>query len=234
MARRGRLEAYFKDSQLQRESIDSISQLAQILQPQDLSDSKLLPPPLSPAEVATVLGNGKDLPQSDYEMILQYLGLIGQQWRSNKDMPHPVGALILPPRAIERSKHTIDKRVYSTNKANDGGSGIQFKNPFNNLVRTTGFITKIWQLPLEGHMQTFFTVEHHKPLSLSDQWKTPYHSMPRFGCTAVDAAPSGQTCIIEARHILTQLTVYKRPAGTYNIKHNFLIICISLNRGRRS
>ncbi|KAJ6583149.1 hypothetical protein DFH09DRAFT_912031, partial [Mycena vulgaris] len=125
-------------------------------------------------------------------------------------------------------------RVFSCKKANEGNSGIQFKNHFSNLAHAMGYITKIWQLPLEGHMQTFFSVELHKPLSLSDQWKAPFHSMPRFNVTVVDAAPSGQICIIESHHIITHLTVYKRPAGTYKIKQNFLVICTSLNCGRRT
>ncbi|KAJ7697026.1 hypothetical protein B0H17DRAFT_928742 [Mycena rosella] len=167
-------------------------------------------------------------------MILQYLRLIGQQWRANKDMPHPAGALILPPRAISASEFTVDRRVFSCKQVNEGNSCIQFKNPSNNLAYTTGYIMKIWQIPLQGYLQTFFVVEEHKQLSLSDQWKTPFHSMPRFGVSAIDSASSGRICIIESHHIVTHLTVYERPAGTYTIKQNFLLICTSLNRGRRS
>ncbi|KAJ6602581.1 hypothetical protein DFH09DRAFT_900038 [Mycena vulgaris] len=170
MSRRGRLEAYFKDSKLQEvQSIDPIHELAQILQPDDLSDSGAPLRPLDGSEVANILGRGKDLPQSDYNIILKYLQSIGQPWCSNKDMPHPVGALILPPQALALYQHTVDQRVFSCKKANEGNSAIQFKNPFNNLIHTMGYITRIWQLILQGHMQTFFVVEQHKPLLLSDQ-----------------------------------------------------------------
>ncbi|KAJ7767011.1 hypothetical protein DFH07DRAFT_737041 [Mycena maculata] len=232
MARHGRLEANLNDAKL-RESVDPVQQLAAILQPDDDSDSRTPSKPLNASEVANILGRGTDLSTWDYDNILGYLQSNGQPWRANKAIPHPVGALILPPRGISKPRHTIDHRIFSCQKVNEGSSAIQFHNPSANLGLTTGYIRRIWQLPLQGHMQTFLVVETHKKLSLSDQWKAPFYSMPYLYATIVDAAPSGEFLIIEPRHIITHLAVYKRPAGTYKIKQAILVISWALNRGRR-
>lgn len=233
MARKGRLEAHLRDRSSQdSETSDSTSKLAKILEP-DNAYSESPAKPLTPSEVADILGKGKDLSAWEYNTILQYLNSLGQPWRSNKDIPHPTGALILPPVAKPLLTYKMDQYTLRCKKSNKGNSAIHFKNPSANLARTTGDIQRIWQIPLEGHMQTFLVVEIHKSLSLRDQWKTPYFSMPFFESILVDATASGILCIIEPQHILTNVTVLKRPKGTYGINRDTLAICWALNRGRR-
>ncbi|KAJ6485977.1 hypothetical protein C8R45DRAFT_829279 [Mycena sanguinolenta] len=163
----------------------------------------------------------------------QYLSSTGQVWRSCFNMPHPVGAFILPPRALKLKHFEMNGQTFSCFKARQNSSGIQFKEPSNSSVCLTGFIDQIWQIPLDGHLQTFFLVQKHKNLSLADLHKTPFPSFPLFQTTAVDAEKSNQFCIIEPRHILTHLTFYHRKKGTYDIQKRILIICWALNRGRR-
>lgn len=52
----------------------------------------------------------------------------------------------------------------------------------------------------------------------------------------VDAEASkedSELVVIEPAHIVTHLTTFHRPAGTYGIDKDILVVCWALNRGRR-
>ena len=63
----------------------------------------------------------------------------------------------------------------------------------------------------------------------------PFERYPGFMTKIVDAAPSDDNAlvIIEPTHIITHLTTFQRPEGTYSIQQKTLVICWALNRGRR-
>ncbi|KAJ6523268.1 hypothetical protein DFH09DRAFT_1286690 [Mycena vulgaris] len=229
IARRGRLEAMFTDEQSKN---GPPAQLAQILQPTIAALAKATLP-LSEVEVVKILGTAQDLSDQDYQMLLQYQVSKGQPWRSCYQLPQPSGSLILPPCAVKPRQFTSGTRVFSCYKSHRGNSGIQFKDPSDSSLMT-GFIEEIWEIPLEHHMQTFILVQKHHDLPSAINAKTPFVSFPLFETKVVDAAPSGRFCIIEPRHILTHLPVYKRPKGTYGIDRELLVICWALNRGHRS
>jgi hypothetical protein len=229
VARRGRLEAKLHDEQLKD---GHVGQFAQILQP-DLAAQMKATQPLSEQEVAKILAKADDLSRDDYLMLLQYQNSKGQMWYSCYQLPHPPGSLVLPPCALKPSQFKLDDKGFSCYKSHRGNSSIQFKDPINHTV-LTGFIEEIWEIPLERHMQTFVLVQKHKPMPLTMLEKTPYPTRPRLNTTIVDATLSGRFCIIEPMHILTHLTFYRRPMGTYDIDRDFLVICWSLNRGRRT
>ena len=46
----------------------------------------------------------------------------------------------------------------------------------------------------------------------------------------VDAIPSHNLLIIEPIHIVTHLTTFRRPVGTYGIPRETIIVCWALNR----
>lgn len=229
MARRGRLEAQFSDEQSKN---TPAGHLAQILQPSTAASRKWTQP-LSELEVAQILAKAKDLESEDYQMLLQYQISKGQLWRSCYNMPHPPNSLILPPCAMKPQEFKLGDQVFSCYKSHRGNSGIQFKDPKDGSI-LTGFIDEIWEIPLESHMQTFIMVQKHKTLQSAILEQAPYPSFPLFETTVVSAAASDRFCIIEPRHILTHLTVLRRPKGTYGIKQDILVICWSLNRGRRN
>ncbi|KAJ7632000.1 hypothetical protein DFH06DRAFT_1101506 [Mycena polygramma] len=230
VSRRGRLEAFLSEDQFTEGPTQG---LAQILDPHPGFFSKT-PERLSSAEVANILAKGTELSPAYYHHILQYLRSTGQLWRDYEDLPHPAGSLILPPRAAQRFEFTLDSREYSCQSSHLGNSGVEFNRP-TDLVVLTGFIEAIWQIPLEDHMRTFVAVEIHRQLPAEIISGTPFPSMPRLDTWLVDAQPSGRICIIEPRHILTHLTAYRRPKGTYGIEdHEVVAICQSLNRGRRT
>ncbi|KAJ7119217.1 hypothetical protein C8R43DRAFT_960148 [Mycena crocata] len=228
IARRGRLEAHLTDQQM---NDGHPGQLAQILKPQVAAQTRASQR-LTEVEVAKILATAKDLLEDDYQMLLQYQVSKGQPWRSCYQLPHPPGALILPPCVVQCTEFAMGSRVFSCYRSTRGNSGIQFKHPSDSSL-ITGYIEQIWEVPLEKHMQTFVLVQKHTSLSSTFTSKTPYSAFPLFEAKVVSAAPSNRFCIIEPKHILTHLTVYKRPKGTYGINSAVLTICWALNRGRR-
>ncbi|KAJ6524069.1 hypothetical protein DFH09DRAFT_937439 [Mycena vulgaris] len=229
VTRRGRLEAQFSDEQFKD---GHAGRLAEILKPDLAAQTKAIQP-LTELEVVKIMAKAESLSEDDYEMLLQYKVSKGQLWRSCYQLPHPPGSLILPPCAMKPLQFKLEKQGFSCYKSDRGNRGIQFHDPSDNSVQT-GFINEIWEIPLEGHMQTFVLVQKHKNLPLPLLRKTPFPSFPLFQATVVDAAESNRFCIIEPRHILMHLTVFTRPKGTYGINRKILVICWALNRGRRS
>ncbi|KAJ6474508.1 hypothetical protein DFH09DRAFT_1109599 [Mycena vulgaris] len=225
---RGRLEAQFSDGQLKD---GHAGHLAEILKP-DLAAQTKATQPLTELEVVKNLAKAEGLSEDDYEMLLQDQASKGQPWRSCYQLLHPPGSLILPPCAMKPLQFKLGKQGFSCYKSLRGNSGIQFHDPSDNSVQT-GFINEIWEIPFEGHMQTFVLVQKHKNLPLPLFRKTPFPSFPLFQATVVDVAESNQFCIIEPRHILTHVTVFTRPKGTYGIDRKIVVICWALNRGRR-
>ncbi|KAJ7086896.1 hypothetical protein B0H15DRAFT_781868 [Mycena belliarum] len=217
-------------------SSELVAGLAKILQP-DENDLKDQLKPLTGLEEAKFLGKGKQIPDSIYTALLAYLHSLGQvNWCAHKQhLPHLAHELVLPPAGLSPSEIKLEGHTFSCRQSHEGNSGIQFKSPSDLSIHLTGHIDMIWQIPLQGKIQTFFVVQKHTPIPLYLLRDTPYPSMPEFATTVVDATPSGQFIIIEAEHILTHLTVLKRPKGTYGINtRSLLTICWSLNRGRRS
>ncbi|KAF8142259.1 hypothetical protein K438DRAFT_1911289 [Mycena galopus ATCC 62051] len=226
MARRGRLEAKLSDDQVKG---GLSGQLAEILQPATAL-KRHANNPLSEVEVTKILASRVELDTDDYEMLLEYQNSSkGQLWRSCYDLPHPPGSLILPPCAMKPKHSKLGDQTFSCFNSRKNSGGIQFKDPVNPSCRLTGFIIEIWQIPLDNHMQTFFLVQKHKNLSVTDLLKTPFVSFPLFETTAVDAENSNNFCI----NFLTHLTFYHHPRGTYGINKCILVICCALNRGRR-
>lgn len=236
-ARRGRLEAMLKDSTSQiDESSRLVSQLAQILQPETRVYDPLKP--LTGLESAQMLAHGREIAPDIYRKILQYLHFMGQtQWRAAYQAPHLLDDnMVLPPRSLMPSEIKQDGQTFSCKRSHEGNSGIRFNSPTNPATPIlTGYIENIYQIPLQGHLQTFILVQKHMIIPQWVRQRAPFHTMPHLNTSVVDAAPSDEFCIIEPEHILTHLTIYKRPKGTYGIDtRDLLVICWSLNRGRRS
>ncbi|KAJ7065097.1 hypothetical protein B0H15DRAFT_794632 [Mycena belliarum] len=211
-----------------------VGNLTKILQPPvvDLKDPLKA---LTRLEVAKILAAGENIPEFIYGLILNYLHSIGQlQWRLSSQMPHLDNELVLPPAGKAPFEVKFGGHTFSCKTSHEGNSGIQFKHPRTSAI-LTGYIDQIWQIPLQGRIQTFFVIEEHTRIPQWIAQEAPFLSMPELGATIVDATPSKQFLIIEPEHILTHLTIYKRPKGTYGIlTRELLVISWSLNRGRRT
>ncbi len=91
----------------------------------------------------------------------------------------------------------------------------------------------ILQIPIQGYIGTFILVSEHRALDIQEEEQTPYFHYPLFMTRAVDAILSDKVHVIEPKHIITHLTTYTRPSGTYGINRDILEVCWALNRGRK-
>ena len=85
---------------------------------------------------------------------------------------------------------------------------------------------------MQGVSRNFFIVWPHVTLSAVEEQQAPFvHLNTRYSTKIVDCALAEKVVIIELHHILTHLTIFQRPAGTYGIQKKTLVICWALNRG---
>lgn len=233
-ARRGRLDALLHDKVFQN---TSISGLANVLKPEDSTSRPAHV--LSHNEVAVAHSTGKTLDQRHYNMLLQYLNNIGRDYNSVyavTQTPHALGTLMLPPAAQQPYQITFEARTYSLNDSHVGNSHIQFYIPgAAGNATDTGYIEKIWELPLEGVWQTFFLVRQHRQLTPAQLRKTPYAYNPCsiLQAKVVSTEESKSSFILEPQHIICHLVTYKNPPRTYGLSTGTMIVCWGLNRKRR-
>ncbi|KAJ7060736.1 hypothetical protein C8F01DRAFT_988280 [Mycena amicta] len=192
--------------------------------------------PLTNLEEVHMLKKGIELEPEQYARVLQYLHSIGQtQWTSWLDDVGSLmddGDLVLPPHVLMPSEFKLDERTYSRKTSHEGNSGIQFKDPLAAEQLHTGYIQQIWQMSLHGHLQTFLLIEKHTPLLSPLRESRPFHHRKWLQAAIVEAEPSHNFCIIEPRHILTHLAVYKPVLGAYALNWNCMVISWALNRER--
>lgn len=224
MACRGRLDAMIEDG---IEVGDAETQkFASILQPTDMSDCT--PILLDPLELAAAKKKAIKFTPDEYNALLQYLQQSGRQYRAYDNFPHPQNAHILPPHA---GKPLYLHHTFSCQKTHEGNSAIRFYNPLTNS-HDTGFIQSIWMVFLSSVRQPFVVVCPHRPLIAQREGQAPFQHYPGFMTRILDARPADNLLIIEPSHIVTHLTTFRRPAGTYGIPEETLVVCWALNRGR--
>jgi len=235
ICRRGRLLAFMKDSACSLLS-DSEGLLSRALQM-----FNILPSPLStystqvqsPLEQAVENSQGEELSPEHYNLILAY---VNQQspttpLRHYSYFPHPMDTEVLPRLASPIQHITHNGRPYSTIAMHQGNSSISFK-PQNGGV-DVGFIHSMWSQVLQGKQHTFIFVAPHTRLSNHDQLKNPYAARGGFSAGLVYSKSLQQyDILIEANQILAHVPYYKRPAGTFGIKEETMVIINSLNRNQ--
>lgn len=229
MSRRGRIGVAFREDRV-------LKPLGQILEP---SPTSIDGPPmqLSGGEEAVYLQNSSPLDKKDYDKLLRYLERDGRDYRSvhEKKILNQVYPFLLP----YVRKHTevhIGDRTFSILRSHEGNSAIQFAHPTTERT-LTGFIEEIWSTPLRSRIETFFVVRPHRRLSGTEERKAPFADFnEKYGVQIFDGLPTkarNQLLIMQERHIITHLSTFRRPAGTYGIPRGTLVVCWSLNRGRR-
>jgi hypothetical protein len=206
----------------------------------DILDSK--PEQLSPnhimtdSDIATAHKDGEELEIHDYAMLIQYLNSTGHDYHSVYSVTSSTDCANVLPRCAQmppQFKH--DTRTYSINLSHNGNSQIRFYIPGGTAEsKATGYIEKIFKLPLAGFMRTFLQVRHHQPLGADELQYSPYTYEP---CTylktkLVSPKASNQIQIIEPQHIICHLAVYKLQQGTYTLNKPALVVNWALNRKR--
>ncbi|THU95768.1 hypothetical protein K435DRAFT_665756 [Dendrothele bispora CBS 962.96] len=230
MARRSLFEAHLETEA--RGSNSTLSAFSQLLQgSRSMSDSTKL----TELQEAKFFKTAKFLSESQYIMLLDYIHLEGPPWpRSWKDPNPPIDAFILPPSGATLHSFTNNLGyTFSTFSSHKGNSAIQFYSNRTHTSKNTGFIQSIWQIPLHSQMRTFFFIEAHKALPFNEAEKAPYRKYPHLMSTLVDADKSGKWVVVEEKEIIAHAVVYPRPPGTYQIPRKTMVVCWSLNRGRR-
>jgi hypothetical protein len=88
---------------------------------------------------------------------------------------------------------------------------------------------------LEATLKTFIIIRPHRVLPVQEEERAPFINYPGFKARIFDSQPSddSELVIIEPHHILTHLTTFQRPAGTYGIDRETLVVCLALDRGRK-
>jgi hypothetical protein len=172
---------------------------------------------------------------SHYNSLVQYLQQsTGQPWCSYEGFAHPPNSLIVPYYAEHHKHLEFEGKRFSCQSSLVGNGSIQY---YTANRQVTGRIDAIWKLDLHnnGELQTFLWIERHSPLHQHEVMRTPYayrHALP-LHCTVVSLEHSEIYDIIQPQHIITHLTMRRRPKGTYGIGRDFLIVCWGLNRGKK-
>ena len=136
--------------------VTAIQNLAQIIWPKKVS-TDCAPTPLTSLEAASALKNALKLYKHDYTALLYYLQRSGWQYQAFSDFPYPKNALILPLWAETPLQLYCGECTFSCQCLHQGNSMIRFYNLLTQ-AHATGFIEMIWQIPLEGSMQSFIVV----------------------------------------------------------------------------
>lgn len=227
-SRRGRLDALLHDNNFQAPAAQT---LAQILRPCESNNPAN--GTLSHPDLAKALASAKEINQYDYLRLLQYLTSMGKQYYSaHSEIPHAPGTRILPPVGQMPPQISYEGRTYSCGISHVGNSHIQFYIPNEGGRIATGQIEAIWRIPLENVWQTFLLVQQHRPLTAIQLRRSPYAQEPcsKLQATIIDSEPSTTFMIIEPRHIICHLAVFKNPLGTYGIRRETMTISWALNR----
>ncbi len=226
MSRRGIVKVALRDDR-------DLKPLGQILESQTISIDTPTKR-MSGAEEAEYLKSSPALSRTEYNGMLAYLHQLGNNYHSVYDQTAiNLNTRFFLPYMRRHTEVNIGDRTYSTQRSHDGNSAIQFVYPLTER-KDTGFIEAIWSAPLQSKIQTFFVVRPHNCLSPTEERRAPFAGFNEmYGVRIVDNQNSSQLFIIEQQHIITHLSTIRRPAGTYGIPRETLVVCWSLNRGRR-
>lgn len=194
-------------------------------------------PELTGKEQAEFMAKGSvKLSQNEYDSLLWYLRGAGRPYfsvHSSAQKMANADTLYLPPYVRKRTEVHISDHTFSVQRSHEGNSAVQFFNP-RSKERETGYIEDIWTIPLESRTNTFFVIRPHRRLSEAEERKAPFVTFnEKYAVRIVDCIRSDQSVIVEQQHIITHLATYRRPANTFGIPRETLIVCWALNRGRR-
>jgi hypothetical protein len=80
-----------------------------------------------------------------------------------------------------------------------------------------GFIQNIWSVAADGRQHTFMIAATAKRLEGRDQLCNIYTRYPRLKNDIIYADERGPLAAFEAKHIVSHLVFWRRPAGTFDI-----------------
>ena len=100
-------------------------------------------------------------------------------------------------------------------------------------VRRTARIDALWSVLIGAAHRTFFLVRLLDSLPAEQNLRSPFLARPRFFCTIVPEEPSDTLDVIELRQIFSHVVVWQCPPGSFGFLSKVMVVCNSLNRGRK-
>ena len=215
----------------------NMAQIRAVLRPEEDSVGLDDPPPQMSTEeqIEFLAKHRKPLSEWAYTSLLHYLHATNRPLRSVADaqvvqIEHNE---CLPVTAYQPFTVSFDDRVYSCSESHFPNSQVQYRHPLNHTIES-GSITAIWVLPIKDGRHTFFLVTPHMPLPPNEDAKAPFvHMSSRYSVRIFNAISTVLPIIIEPKHIISHVSTYRRPEGTYQIPLQTIVVCTALNRGRR-
>lgn len=221
-------------------------ELAEILESKDSYDFIHSPKVLSDHEVAGFLAKAPKLDRQTYSELLDYLNNTGSNYSSvypnscYAAIHHSRQSIFLAPAAHSLRYFCSNGRNYHTKESRESSSHIYYYIPGGESTTSTGCITDILQIPLEGVIRTFFAVNKHQALPSRERHWNPYSKPPCLVLQAdlVCQQLSSYFYIIEPQHIICHLVVHKLDRDNYpniykKIRKSVMAISWSLDRRRR-
>lgn len=170
----------------------------------------------------------KQLTLSLYDDIYSYVNKHCMLFRHYRNLPHPLGAAILPPMAAQTTYFKLNGRDFSVHGAHPGNSAIAFRVEDGGVE--TGFIEAAWTLTLPDGPRTFLVVQPHEQLSIQDNRKNPYRQRPGLLMRLVYKSSTMDEIIIEPAAIISHIAYRLRPAKTFRIQQPTMVVHV-LDRG---
>lgn len=226
MSRRGKVKAALQDD-------DELKELGRVLEPPVVSVDAPRKD-VSPTEESVFLKACSPFAREDYDAMLHYLRKKGRALHSVYDQTarDPNYTYLLPNVRKHTEVHIAD-RTYSIRQSHEGNSAIEFVHPETGS-KDTGFIECIYSTLLKSKVHTFFIVRSHRQLPAFEERKAPFGNFNEKYCVRImDELPSNNRVLIEQHHVVAHVSTLRRPAGTYGIERETLVVCRALNRGRR-
>lgn len=173
------------------------------------------------------------IPDDIYSLFLSFLNAESPTpIRHFNQLPHPDNATILSPIAVPKSHIEHKKRTYSVFSNHAGNSSISFRS---NSDIQYGQIKAIWTHEINGTTDLLVVSTYHR-LSDHDNQLHPYSKLPGLLCSVVYSDSTkrpSNLIVIRPQQIIGHIGSLKRPAGTFGIQDEIVILVDSLHRNRQ-
>lgn len=173
------------------------------------------------------------IPDDLYSLFLSFLNSESSTpIRHFNQLPHPDNATILSPTAVPKSHIEHKKRTYSVFSNHAGNSSISFRS---NGDIEYGQIKAIWTDEINKTTDLLVVSTYHR-LSDHDNRLHPYSELPGLLCSVVYSESTKRPpnlIIIRPEQIIGHIGSLKRPAGTFGIRDEIVILVDSLHRNRQ-
>jgi len=166
------------------------------------------------------------LDRTVYDAILAYLATRGEHLQHRQVSEYRPGIEVLTQQAQAVDHIEIHARRFGRKDQHEGNSLVWFHTGPN--AQSMGFIEAMWRLIIADEPRIFLVIQE---LEGVPEEQDPFSEFPGFGCRVAYSHDSGRRGIIEAKALISHLAALRRPAGTFGIDSEVIVLC-NLNQGR--